>query len=67
MSNENQNDRSNGESNKPTHVVKQREGYGKKASYERIGVAWENDEDGSLYIRGFVPTKVRNPPQEFSY
>jgi hypothetical protein len=27
-----------------------RHGYGKKATYERIGVAWRND-DGSLYVK----------------
>lgn len=36
--------------NQPTHVAKVRHGYGKKASYERIGVAWVN-EDGSLYVK----------------
>ncbi|MEM7172474.1 MAG: hypothetical protein AAF530_20065 [Pseudomonadota bacterium] len=52
MTYENQNDRGNGgEKNQPTHIVKKREGYGKKATYERIGVAWENIEDGSLYVR----------------
>ncbi len=40
----------NGKSNSPTHVAKVRHGYGKKASYERIGVAWQN-EDGSFYIK----------------
>lgn len=34
----------------PTHVAKVRHGYGKNASYERIGVAWSK-EDGSLYIK----------------
>ena len=34
----------------PTHVAKVRHGYGKKATYERIGVAWTND-DGSLYVK----------------
>jgi hypothetical protein len=34
----------------PTHVAKVRHGYGKKATYERIGVAWRND-DGSLYVK----------------
>ena len=27
-----------------------RHGYGKKATYERIGVAWRNN-DGSLYVK----------------
>jgi len=40
----------NGKSNPPTHVAKVRHGYGKKATYERIGVAWCN-EDGSFYIK----------------
>lgn len=34
----------------PTHVAKVRHGWGKKATYERIGVAWRND-DGSLYVK----------------
>ena len=42
--------RSNGEAKLPTHVAKVRHGYGKKATYERIGVAWRND-DGSLYVK----------------
>lgn len=37
-------------SNKPGYVVKQRSGYGKKATYDRLGVAWQND-DGSLYVK----------------
>jgi hypothetical protein len=37
-------------SNLPTHVAKTRNGYGKNASYERIGVAWKND-DGSYYVK----------------
>lgn len=36
--------------NQPGYVVKIRHGFGKKASYERIGVAWLN-EDGSLYVK----------------
>ena len=42
--------RSNGTAKLPTHVAKVRHGYGKKATYERIGVAWRN-EDGSLYLK----------------
>lgn len=55
MTYQNQNDRDsgNGETNKPTHVAKVRNGYGKKATYERIGVAWANDKDNSLYVRVF--------------
>ena len=34
----------------PSHIAKLRHGYGKKATYERIGVAWRND-DGSLYVK----------------
>ena len=44
------NTRSNGQAPVPTHVAKVRHGYGKKATYERIGVAWRND-DGSLYVK----------------
>ena len=40
----------NGKSNPPTHTAKVRHGYGKKASYEQIGVAWQN-ENGSFYIK----------------
>ncbi len=39
-----------GKSNLPTHVAKVRNGYGKKATYERIGVAWVN-EDGSYFVK----------------
>ena len=42
--------RGNGKAKMPTHVAKVRHGYGKKATYERIGVAWRND-DGSLYVK----------------
>ncbi len=42
--------RGNGKAKLPTHVAKVRHGYGKKATYERIGVAWLND-DGSLYVK----------------
>lgn len=42
--------RQNGEGNPPKYVAKMRDGYGKNATYERIGVAWEN-EDGSLYVK----------------
>lgn len=42
--------RQNGASKLPTHVAKLRRGYGKQASYERIGVAWQN-EDGSFYVK----------------
>lgn len=38
-------------SNQPTHLVKVRHGHGKKASYERIGVAWENRETGSFWVK----------------
>ncbi len=42
--------RGNGKAKLPTHVAKVRHGWGKKATYERIGVAWLND-DGSLYVK----------------
>jgi hypothetical protein len=54
MTNTNQateaNARSNDKPKLPTHVAKVRHGSGKKATYERIGVAWRND-DGSLYLK----------------
>ena len=51
--------RQNGNSNLPTHVAKTRNGYGKKASYERIGVAWDN-EDGSFYVKLYGTQLVSN-------
>ena len=51
--------RQNGKSNLPTHVAKTRIGYGKKASYERIGVAWDN-EDGSFYVKLYGTQLVSN-------
>lgn len=36
--------------NQPGFIAKVRHGFGKRASYERIGVAWKN-EDGSLYVK----------------
>lgn len=36
--------------NKPGYVAKTRKGKGENAVYERIGVAWKN-EDGSFYVR----------------
>lgn len=53
---ESQNDR---KGNQPSHVAKVRHGYGKKASYERIGVAWVN-EDGSLYVKLYGTQLVSN-------
>jgi len=54
MTNTNQSTETNARGNDkpklPTHVAKVRHGYGKKATYERIGVAWRND-DGSLYVK----------------
>jgi len=37
--------------NRPTHVVKVRDGHGRKASYDRIGVAWENLETGGFWVK----------------
>lgn len=42
-------ERQNG-NNQPNFVAKTRHGFGKKATYERIGAAWLN-EDGSLYVK----------------
>ena len=42
--------REDAKSKLPTHVAKVRHGYGKKATYDRIGVAWVN-EDGSYYVK----------------
>lgn len=40
----------NGKSKLPTHNATTRTGHGKQATYERIGVAWKND-DGSYYVK----------------
>lgn len=37
--------------NKPTHRAKVKYGHGKHATYEQIGVAWLNSENGSVYVR----------------
>ena len=42
--------RGNSEPKLPTHVAKVRHGWGKKATYERIGVLFSND-DGSFYLK----------------
>ncbi|MEQ8694481.1 MAG: hypothetical protein RIC85_04035 [Gammaproteobacteria bacterium] len=49
---------SKGQNNKPTMIAKQRVGFGKNATYERLGVAWTND-DGSLYVK-FHGTQIVN-------
>lgn len=46
----NQNANSDSKTNQPTHVAKVRHGKGQNASYERIGVAWKN-EDGAVYVK----------------
>lgn len=53
MSNETTNTdnaRQDDQTNRPKFAVKLREGRGKNASYDRIGVAWEN-KDGSIYVK----------------
>lgn len=45
-----QNETQDSKNNLPSHVAKTRIGYGKKATYEQVGVAWQND-DGSFYIK----------------
>jgi len=44
------NDDSQNGNKKPNFYAKLRHGYGKKASYERIGAAWQT-EDGSIYVK----------------
>ena len=39
----------NGSAPVPTHVAKVRHGYGKRTTYERIGVAFRND-NGSIWV-----------------
>lgn len=46
----NENNQQNGKGNPPTHVAKVRHGEGRRATYDRIGVAWVKD-DGSTYVR----------------
>jgi len=49
-----ENNTTNGEgqngNNKPNFYARVRHGFGKKASYERIGAAWLT-EDGSIYVK----------------
>ena len=42
--------RGNNEPKLPSHIAKVRHGFGKKATYERIGVTFTND-DGSFYLK----------------
>ena len=42
-------ERQNG-NDKPNCYAKVRHGFGKKATYERIGAAWQT-EDGSIYVK----------------
>lgn len=51
MAFKNRKNREETDSNKPTHVVKVRNGSGTNVTYDRIGVGWENQEEGSLYVR----------------
>ena len=44
------NTRANGKPIKPTHAAKVRHGYGKGATYERIGTLFEND-NGNFYLK----------------
>ncbi|QYZ64669.1 MAG: hypothetical protein HPY30_00875 [Gammaproteobacteria bacterium (ex Lamellibrachia satsuma)] len=43
-------DNTQAKGNQPTHVAKVRHGHGKGATYERIGVAWVNEE-GAVYVK----------------
>ena len=43
-------DESQNGNNKPNFYAKVRHGFGKKASYERIGAAWRTEE-GSIYVK----------------
>lgn len=38
------------QSSKPTHYVSQKKGYGKQASFQNIGVAWQRKE-GGMYVK----------------
>lgn len=51
MTNETQtNAAQNGNGNKPTHTIRKRNGKGRNAEFETLGVAWER-EGGGLYIK----------------
>jgi len=66
---------SNGNTNsKPTHILRKKVGYGKKADFETIGAAWAR-EDGGLYIKlhgtqiiesGFYAFPVKEQPAQES-
>lgn len=36
----------------PTHTLRKKKGYGKKAEFETIGVAWTR-EDGGFYVKPY--------------
>lgn len=46
--------------NRPTHYAKTRNGEGKDATYEQIGVAWLTEESGALYIKLYGTQIVSN-------
>lgn len=46
----NTNTATDGNAKTPDFVAKQRLGYGRRTVWERVGVAWQN-EDGSVYLR----------------
>ena len=37
--------------NSPTHVVKSRVGYGERARFERLGVAFDREDGNGLYVK----------------
>ena len=47
---ENQTEQQEG-GNQPTHFVNVRHGYGKQATFERIGAAWLNQETGTIWVK----------------
>lgn len=45
---------------KPDLVARMREGYGKHAGFETVGVAWTR-EDGSIYFKPYGKQIIDNP------
>lgn len=44
-------DNTNTTTNRPTHVVKSRTGWGERARFERLGVAFDREDGKGLYVK----------------
>ncbi len=58
--NTNTNEKGNG-TIKPDFIAKTKQGYGKTVSFERVGAAWNREENGGLYLK-FHGTQIIDGP-----